>query len=453
MAAGADDSPAWAPGLRFLTEDEPPIPLLLRERLEDFVVEEQPSFTPSGEGEHLFVLVEKRGLSTDALAAHARRIFDLRPTDVGYAGRKDAQAVTRQWLSLTGVATPDAARLEDDRVRVLQVTRNDKKLRLGALAGNRFELLLRGIAEADRPRVVRVLERLAERGLPNYFGGQRFGADGRGFELGRLLYDGDAHGYLRARFAVESRSPVASPAREAADVDHAAPTAEEASSNASEEVERSEPAASSALEEFAAALESGSRGDLRRLAKLASRLPREAAGLARQLARRPGDWSSALRALDRGSLTMHLSALQSRVFNRLLASRLETFDRPLLGDLVQFHTTRSQFAVGPDENLDELARRAAAFELAPTGGLFGGRAEVPTGEPGRLERAALEAEGVDPAASRGALGPPLPGARRLLRVPVAGLRHDFEPEGLRLAFELPPGCFATTLVSEISKTP
>lgn len=453
MPAEADGSPDRAPGLRRLTEEEPPIPLVLRQRLEDFVVEERPSFAPSGEGEHLFVFVEKRGLSTEALAGHARRVFDLRPADVGYAGRKDARAITRQWLSLTGVRTEDAARLDDERVRVIETTRNDKKLRLGALAGNRFELLLRGIAEADRPRALRVLARLAERGLPNYFGAQRFGADGRGFELGRLLYEGDAHGYLRARFAVEGRSPIDPAGSGAVDARETPSVAEEGGAGAPQEAQHSEPVVGSALEEFAAALESGSRGDLRRLAKLAPRLPREAAALARQLARRPGDWKSSLRALDRGSLTMHLSALQSRVFNRLLASRLETFDRPLLGDLVQFHASRSQFAVGPEDDLEELARRAAAFELAPTGGLFGGRAEVPTGEPGRLEHAALEAEGVDPGASRGALGPPLPGARRLLRVPVAGLQHSFEPEGLRLAFELPPGSYATTLVSELSKTP
>ena len=414
---GERAAPVWAPGLRHLTADEPPIPLRLRERLEDFEVEELPSFRPSGEGEHLLLFVEKRGLSTPALAARARATFDLPPAAVGFAGRKDARAVTRQWLSLSGVPSERAPELEGEGVRVLEVTRNTRKLRLGALAGNRFRLLLRGVAPADLPRLTQSLTRLAEHGLPNYFGAQRFGRSGRGHELGLRLVEGDARGYLEAWL-----SP-----------DHA-PEGE-------------------AVAELREAVRSGERAALRGARGLAPRLPRELARLARQLARRPGDWTSALRALERTTLTMHLSALQSRAFNRLLASRLETFDEPLEGDVVALHGGGSRFEVTAAEDLGELRRRAAALELSPTGLLFGGREGLAAGRPGQLERAALEAEGVDPAAPVRPVGARLPGGRRPLRVPIANLGHESTPEGVRLRFDLPPGSFATTLVSELSKAP
>jgi tRNA pseudouridine13 synthase len=413
-AAGA---PAWAPGLRHLTADEPPIPLRLRERPEDFEVEELPAFRPGGRGEHLFLFVEKRGLSTEALAARARAVFDLAPAAVGFAGRKDADAVTRQWISLAGVPSERAAELEDERVRVLEVTRNDRKLRLGALAGNRFRLLLRGVDARDLPRLARSLERLSARGLPNYFGAQRFGRAGRAHELGRRLLEGDARGYLLALLGP----------------DHAPPHED--------------------LPELHEAVRSGERRALRGLRRLAPRLPREHARLARQLARRPGDWESALRALDRSTLTIHLSALQARVFNRLLASRLERFDAPLRGDVLAFHGGRSRFEVGPEDDLEDLARRAARQELSPTGLLFGAHEPLAGGEPGELERAAILAEGLDPGDLTPRLDVPLPGGRRHLRVPLRGLSHAATPEGVRLEVELPPGSFATTLVAELSKRP
>jgi tRNA pseudouridine13 synthase len=414
-------APCWAPGLRFLTADEPPIEMRYKQQEEDFMVEELPSIEPSGDGEHLWIEVRKRGLSTPQLVRRIARELELSPRDVGYAGRKDARAVTRQWLSLRGVDEDRARRLEAEDLQLLGCVRHERKLRLGQLAGNRFELLLRGVRREDGPRLERSLARLVERGLPNYFGAQRFGLHGRAYQLGRLLLAGEVRSFL-----LELTGPGQAP-----DVP--------------------------AVRELNAAIADGRRAALRRMPALASSLPADLRGLARQLARRPGDWRSALRALDRSTLLFHMAAQQSRIFNRLLAARLEDYDRPQVGDLCALHPGRSFFEVTPDEEPGPLAERASAFEISPTGPLPGSRAPLASAGPGELERWALEEEGLGaspeefevqafPAAS-------LPGSRRSLRARIEGLGLSWCSAGLRIGFRLPPGSYATVLISELSKRP
>lgn len=160
----------------------------LRSTPEDFRVEELPAYAPAGEGEHLYLLVEKRGLSTTEVAAHLHRALHLPPRAVGYAGRKDARAVATQWFSLHTPADPDPARLARDGVRILQASRHRNKLRLGHLAGNRFTVWLRDLPPVADPAPV--LQRLAREGVPNYFGPQRLGERGRNALQGRALLHG-----------------------------------------------------------------------------------------------------------------------------------------------------------------------------------------------------------------------------------------------------------------------
>ncbi|UNK51222.1 tRNA pseudouridine(13) synthase TruD [Lysobacter sp. S4-A87] len=156
----------------------------MRTTPEDFLVEELPGFEPSGSGEHLLLTIEKRGMNT---AFAARRIAEwagVGEVAIGYAGLKDRNAVTRQRFSvhLPKRVAPDLAALEtggDDgeRLRVLEHTWHARKLPRGALAGNRFVLVLREVA-GERAAIESRLLAIAERGVPNYFGEQRFGRDG-----------------------------------------------------------------------------------------------------------------------------------------------------------------------------------------------------------------------------------------------------------------------------------
>ncbi len=156
---------------------------------EDFVVDEEPLYPATGEGAHTFVRVEKRLCNTEEVARALARLAGVRPGDVGYAGRKDRVAVARQWLSVPGLDPARARGFEGDGFRVLEALRHPHKLRTGQLRANRFELVVRELAPEQVEEAEARLERLARRGLPNSFGAQRFGRDGRNAEAARALLE------------------------------------------------------------------------------------------------------------------------------------------------------------------------------------------------------------------------------------------------------------------------
>jgi tRNA pseudouridine13 synthase len=152
-------------------------------------VDEVPAYLPSGAGPHLYVRIEKIGRTTrEALGALAR-ILGVPERDAGYAGLKDKDAVATQWLSFPSSRDPDPASLVAPGVRALEVSRHANKLRPGHLRGNVFSLAVRG---GDPGRARACAEALASRGLPNFFGPQRFGVEGRNAAVGRALLLGEA---------------------------------------------------------------------------------------------------------------------------------------------------------------------------------------------------------------------------------------------------------------------
>jgi tRNA pseudouridine13 synthase len=146
---------------------------------EDFVVEEVLGFDPAGHGQHVLVQVRKRGVDTPRVATALAALAGVPAVGVGYSGLKDRRAVTTQWLSvdLAGRPEPDWAALGVEGVEVLAAHRHDRKLRRGAHRANRFVLTVRELA-GDRAGLEARLARVAEAGVPNYFGEQRFGRGG-----------------------------------------------------------------------------------------------------------------------------------------------------------------------------------------------------------------------------------------------------------------------------------
>jgi tRNA pseudouridine13 synthase len=165
--------------LPFATTSLPAIEGRLKVAPEDFEVEELPAYLPSGSGEHLYLWIEKRELTTVDAVKELCGALGARFETAGWAGLKDKQAVSRQWLSLHVAATPNAAELAFDRLRVLAVSRHGNKLRSGHLRGNRFVLRLADVPEAHDVHARAVLAALGEHGMPNYYGAQRFGHAGR----------------------------------------------------------------------------------------------------------------------------------------------------------------------------------------------------------------------------------------------------------------------------------
>ena len=146
---------------------------------EDFFVEEIDAFPASGAGEHLLLAIEKRGMNTAFAAKLIAQWAGVAEMAIGYAGLKDRHAVTRQRFTvhLPGRAAPDIDALQAQGLRVLGHAWHAKKLPRGALAGNCFRLMLRGV-RGDRAAIAARLQAIVEAGVPNYFGEQRFGREG-----------------------------------------------------------------------------------------------------------------------------------------------------------------------------------------------------------------------------------------------------------------------------------
>ena len=164
----------------------------IKQRSEDFVVDEILGFEPEGDGPHVWLQIRKRDTNTQWLAGVIARLVGVPRHGVGFAGLKDRAAVTTQWFSVPveGRAEPDWGLLASGEVEILRVTRHRKKLRRGIQKGNRFRIRVLD-ARGDRDAVVERARIIAACGTPNYFGEQRFGHDGGNIPAAwRMLVEG-----------------------------------------------------------------------------------------------------------------------------------------------------------------------------------------------------------------------------------------------------------------------
>lgn len=376
----------------------------IRSVLEDFQVEELPLYEACGAGEHVYLKIEKRGMSTlDAIARLARAVGCPR-AEVGYAGLKDAHAVAIQTLSFAQIDERRVDGLELPGLKVLAVARHRNKLKKGHLRGNRFLIRVRGAAAGAEQHAAAVLATLAARGVPNFFGPQRFGVAANTHLLGRAVLKADGAAFFRTLLdSLPGGRGAGLMAR----------------------LEQGDAAAA------AAELPRGFETERRAL---------------ELLARCGGDRDRALLRFDRQLRGLYLSALQADLFNAVLAERLPAYERVEVGDLAWLHRNGAVFAV---DDAEREAPRAAAFEISPSGPLFGPRMTWPGGRPKALEEAALLRAGLG-AADFGR-GLEQPGARRPLRVPLQDVAAAGEPGALCLAFTLPPGAYATIVLREVMK--
>lgn len=150
----------------------------LKTEFSDFIVKEELGYPLSGEGEFVAVKIRKTNANTLFVGEKLAEFAKISAKQMSYAGLKDRHAVTEQWfcLHLVGKETPDFTSFQAEGVEVLEVTRHHRKIRIGSLAGNHFELLLRDVKESDD--LTACLTQLQAVGFPNYFTEQRFGRDG-----------------------------------------------------------------------------------------------------------------------------------------------------------------------------------------------------------------------------------------------------------------------------------
>lgn len=182
---------------------------LFKEQPGDFIVEEILPFEPDREGEHVLLYVEKQGENTDWVAGVLAKFARVKRMSVSYAGRKDRYGITRQWFSvwMPGMVEPDWAAFQHDNVRILQVSRHGRKLKTGALKSNRFIITLRDV-DAESEKLNSLLDKVSTKGVPNYYGEQRFGRRGENLERAVNMFAGTfrPHKNKRSMYLSAARS-------------------------------------------------------------------------------------------------------------------------------------------------------------------------------------------------------------------------------------------------------
>ncbi len=184
----------------------------IKHRPEDFLVEEQLGFNLSGSGEHICLHIEKIDLNSRDIVQKIARLTRVKTMDVGFAGLKDKHAVTRQWFSvylpLKGQQAVDWRVLENERLRILSIQSNNKKIRRGCHRANSFKLKVRGLKvrgfKSDKKDLRRTLDsriaKIKRYGVPNYFTQQRFGRNNDNVSKAELWFRGEGKApdkYLR----------------------------------------------------------------------------------------------------------------------------------------------------------------------------------------------------------------------------------------------------------------
>ena len=168
-----------------------PASAVIRSRQADFRVHEQANSEPGGSGEHLWVWLRKSGWTTTAVARVLSSWSGIPARQIGFAGQKDRYAITEQWFSiqLPGQPDPDTDWDWPAGVEILKTARHDRKLRRGALSGNRFQIMIRDCS-GGRNSIQQRLEAVAASGVPNYFTEQRFGRDGDNVQRAKRFFAG-----------------------------------------------------------------------------------------------------------------------------------------------------------------------------------------------------------------------------------------------------------------------
>ncbi len=326
----------------------PEISGTIRVTPEDFQVDEDLGFEPDGAGEHVFLKIRKRNANTDWVARQIARVAGVRPGDVSYAGMKDRNAVTTQWFSvqLPGRDMPDWTPLLSDNLQLQSALRNSRKLRRGALRGNRFALVVRELSAASVELEQR-LQQIVAQGVPNYFGEQRFGQDAGNLDKAEAMFKGT------------------------------------------------------------------------------------------------------LKVRDRHVRGLYLSAARSQLFNQVLSQRVAagTWNRALPGEALMLEGTHSVFVA---DTIDAtIEQRLAAFDIHPTGPLWGRGTSLARDQALAIEQAALAGDEIFRSGLEQA---GLAQERRTLRLPVAELQWQFPSrDSVQLSFRLPAGAYATSVLRELIK--
>jgi len=324
---------------------KPEITGALRTQEADFKVFEQLPFELTGEGEHLYIYIRKTGTNTVYVARELAKYFEVKESLVAYAGLKDRFAVTEQWFAvhLPGKQSYDLSDLKIDGVEILHWQRHNKKLRTGALSGNRFVITLRNVS--DIKQLQQRWQLAVTHGVPNYFGEQRFGINGNNIEMAKAMFAGK-------------------------------------------------------------------------------------------------------KVRDKKKRSLYLSAARSLMFNQCISARIEknTFEAPQLGDIMMLAGSQSIFI--PESMNAEIEHRFNEHDIDITCPMWGrGQLKTTDGVLALEQDIAQQNAELRDGLERAGLKQERRRARLLVTNATLAVLED--NTSVELAFDLPAGCFATTLLREL----
>lgn len=164
-----------------------PIEFYFRQSPRDFVVEEVPLYPFSGDGAHLILKLRKKNLTTFELLKILSNHLGIKEKDIGYAGLKDKNALTTQYISIPISTKTKLESFTHNAIKILDVTLHNNKIKIGHLKGNKFFIRIKKLYPINAHKIIQVMESITQFGIPNYFSYQRFGVNGKNYLQGREI--------------------------------------------------------------------------------------------------------------------------------------------------------------------------------------------------------------------------------------------------------------------------
>lgn len=382
----------------------------IREEFSDFLVEEVPKFVPNGSGENIWLFIEKKKISTLDIAMQIARNLKISQKRIGFAGMKDTNAVAKQWFSVTNYPKSKLEELTLYNAAIKKIVPHTKKLRLGQLLGNKFEIIIR-TDEKDITSVWDILRELERKGVANYFGWQRFG-------------------YKRPNTHLVGKALIKNDLKEAVDTYVGKP------------YEKESVGAKIAREEY-------DHGNIKKSLDLMPKNLSYERTMLKSLIKnekKPDKYRKAIDALPIPLKKMFVGAYQSYLFNAIVSERIQFgINRYSDGDIL----------INNDEKItakpENVQKEIDSFNLHPTAPLLGSKVPLASDKIGKIEIDVLKKEKVKLEDFECKLMPKLGsyGIRRAIRFKLSDISCESHQKGIKVSFFIPKGCYATAVLREI----
>ncbi|MFB6356010.1 MAG: tRNA pseudouridine(13) synthase TruD [bacterium] len=377
---------------------------------ETFQVEEIPAYEPNGSGPHLYFEVTKENLTTSGAIEEIANWMNVSPREIGRAGRKDKHARTTQRMSLEHADEDRIDAFEHDRMELKILDWHRNKLKPGHLRGNHFRVRIRDVQPGAESNVETILRTLRERGVPAYYGPQRFGDRNKNAELGQAMLDNKLDEFVELFLGqpVEQDPEPCYRARELFD----------------------EGQYEQAIDAWPA------RNDVERRA-LATYID-------------TGSAKPVLSSIPKGLRQLFINSVQSQLFNHQVADRVRKLDQVWVGDIAKKTDTGGMFEV---EKKQEEQARCDRWEISPTGLLTGPDNWHASGKQGNLEKTLLDQFNLPEEAFEKVSYLNVSSLRRPLRLPLGDVDYRVETNknctDFIVEWTLPSGGYATVVLKEI----